>query len=312
MQSDNSKSSEISNQSLSDFEKFINWLTYEKRASPHTISNYRRDLEKLFQDFPDYQKISEQDIRKFTAKKHSQGITSSSLSRHLSAIRAFYNYLNYYCNFNKNPVTNVHPPKGKKELPKTLNPDQINQILKFPLKKPEDYRDLAIFELIYSSGLRLSELVAINDSDLPDIKNGKLIVLGKRQKTREIPVGNKAIIAINNWLKFRDQLTTSKKTINSDNKIKPLFINKSGKRLTGRTIEYRLTKIAKKTGIQFKVHPHMLRHSFASHLLQSSGDLRAVQELLGHSSISSTQIYTHLDFNNLAKIYDRTHPRAKI
>lgn len=300
---------------------FINWLTNEKRASSHTINNYFIDLQNLFKVFPDYQKISEIDIRKITAKEFARGLNPSSLARHLSSWRAFYRYLNQNGKSQLNPVQLVHAPKRAKVLPQTITPDQINQLLGFVPQTPEEFRDLAIFELLYSGGLRLSELEALNISAISDIYQGELVVLGKRQKTRMVPIGSKAIAAIKSWLAVRENIkikkpqtvkNTEEFEVKENKQEEALFINKFGKRLSGRMVELQLASRAKKMGMPFHIHPHMLRHSFASHVLQSSGDLRAVQEMLGHASISATQIYTHLDFQNLAKVYDKSHPRAKM
>ncbi len=226
----------------------------------------------------------------------------ASLQRNLSAIRAFYRYLIKHGYSKKNPAQGVVTPKTEKKLPKTLDVDQSVQLVEINSSEPLAIRDRAIFEILYSSGLRLSELVSL-DLDSIDINEALVTVTGKGKKTRKIPVGKKAIIAINNWLKIRKNYTTDD--------VKALFVSQRGSRLGSRSVQKRLNEWAIKQGLATDVHPHMLRHSFASHILESSSDLRAVQELLGHSDISTTQIYTHLDFQHLAKVYDKAHPRAK-
>lgn len=297
----------------SALDDFLSWLTSDKRASPHTIKNYAIDLHLLFKNFPDFTKISEFDIRRLIGKLHAGGISPRSLSRYLSSWRAFYNYQLNNKKFNQNPVQSVHPPKCAKTLPQTVSVDQLSLLLNFETIDPDEICNLAMFELLYSAGLRLAELVQININNLPEILNGELVVLGKRQKKRVVPIGAKAINAVKKWMTIRPQIIEqavklSKKTISIEN---ALFINKKAKIISPRSVELRLQVFAKKRGLPFNVHPHMLRHSFASHVLQSSGDLRAVQEMLGHQSIATTQLYTNLDFNHLAKVYDKAHPRAR-
>ncbi len=287
---------------------FLDQLKYEKRASLHTVANYRRDIEGLARycqekEILNWCDLKQNDIRAHIAARHRKGMGSKSLQRELSAIRSFYTFMLKNGLTESNPAQHIKAPKQARKLPKVLDVDQINGLLEAGTSSPLEIRDLAMFELFYSSGLRLSELRALNVNDL-DLHDRSLIVLsGKGGKSRVLPIGSKAVQAINNWLQERAKNTTI-----ADN---ALFVTTKGKRLAQRSIELRLEQWCKKKGIQEHVHPHMLRHSFASHLLESSQDLRAVQELLGHSNIGTTQIYTHLDFQHLAKIYDESHPRAK-
>ncbi len=289
-------------------EGFFSQLKYEKRASIHTLKNYQRDLKKL-SHFCDkntihhWQNIQQSDIRSHIASRHRQGLSPSSLQRELSAIRSFFKFLQKQQVITSNPVQHIQAPKGEKKLPKTLDVDQITGFLEAGANSMLEIRDLAIFELFYSSGLRLSELTALNLESI-DLNDKTLLVSqGKGRKSRILPIGSKAISALKNWLPLRQQIISESESA--------LFIGKKGLRLSQRSVQLRLTNWCKNKGLSQHIHPHMLRHSFASHLLESSHDLRAVQELLGHSNISTTQIYTHLDFQHLAEIYDKTHPRAK-
>ncbi|RIZ65252.1 MAG: tyrosine recombinase XerC [Methylococcales bacterium] len=286
---------------------FLEQLTVEKRSSSHTVANYQRDIRRL-QNFcsskaiEQWSAVTQNDIRSHIASRHRQGIGSSSLQRELSAIRSFYGYLLKQRCAEINPAQYVKAPKQIKKLPKTMDVDQVKGLLEAGSSSILEVRDLAMFELFYSSGLRLSELAALNVEDV-DLQDQSLVVRsGKGGKSRLLPVGTKAIGAINLWLQQRIKSATTESA---------LFITSTGKRLGQRSIELRLELWCKKKGIAEHIHPHMLRHSFASHLLEASQDLRAVQELLGHSNISTTQIYTHLDFQHLAEVYDNAHPRAK-
>jgi integrase/recombinase XerC len=232
---------------------------------------------------------------------HKNGLGGKSIQRWLSSLRTFFNYCIKNQWINKNPVNGLTAPKSPKKLPKTLDVDQVNQLLSFTTANWIDFRDHAIIELLYSSGLRLAELSGLNLTEL-DLKECSVRVTGKGNKTRTLPVGRQAIEALKIWLQYRQNKVATESTA--------MFLNIHGKRLSPRSIQDRLKKISIRQGMQGKIHPHMLRHSFASHMLESSGDLRAVQELLGHQNISTTQIYTHLDFQHLAKVYDKAHPRA--
>lgn len=275
--------------------------------SVNTRKAYTRDLRVLLdycrqQDIQTWQSLDGRQLRSFIAKRHRQGISGRSLQRNLSAIRAFYRYLLNAVIVTQNPADGLITPKTPKKLPNTLDADQATQLVEIDATDPCAVRDKAIFELMYSSGLRLSELVNLNLGSV-DFADAIVTVLGKGNKTRKVPVGRYAIKAIKVWLKQRTAM------IDSDQAA--LFVSNRGRRISTRTVQQRLRDWAIKQGLATHVHPHMLRHSFATHILESSGDLRAVQELLGHADISTTQVYTHLDFQHLASVYDEAHPRAK-
>ena len=284
---------------------YYHYLEFEKRVSDHTLKSYQRDINQLLShcnslSIESWQEIEPTDIRNHIANRHRKGIASKSLQRELSAIRSFYNYLLKKHQFQNNPARHIRAPKQERKLPKVLDVDQITGMLDSTPDSFLEIRDLAIFELFYSSGLRLSELTALNIEDI-DLTEKELRVLhGKGGKQRNLPIGSKAVVALEKWLKYRPVTTDS-----------AIFTSNKGKRLGQRSIQLRLDRWCKKIGLPEHVHPHMLRHSFASHLLESSHDIRAVQEFLGHSNISTTQIYTHLDFQHLAEVYDKAHPRAK-
>ena len=287
-------------------ENFLHHLETEKRFSANTVASYRRDLESLEkycldQKITVWRKLKTHHLRTYTAKIFSRGLGPRSIQRRLSGIRSFMNYLLREGLIKTNPANDVKTPKAPKRLPNVLDVDQINQLLNITETNPISLRDKAILELLYSSGLRLSELVNLNPIDL-NLKDKSLIVTGKSRKTRLIPIGKKAIKAISRWLAVRSQLAKIDE--------EALFVGTKGDRLGQRAIQARITHWGKKNGIQQGVYPHLLRHSFATHLLEASGDLRAVQELLGHKDISTTQIYTHLDFQHLAETYDKAHPRS--
>ncbi len=283
-------------------------LSDQRRMSPHTISNYRRDLEKLLALSGDIPLASLQvhHIRRFVAQLHGRGLSGRSLARLLSAWRGFFLWLGERGLVKANPCDGIRPPKSPHLLPKALSVDETARLL--DAVEDDDpvqaVRDLAMFELFYSSGLRLAELVAL-DCDVLDtvLHEGEIRVLGKRSKLRLVPVGSKAREALAVWAAMRGELALPGE--------RALFVGVRGGRISPRMVESRLERRAQRLGLPTHVHPHMLRHSFASHVLQSSGDLRAVQEMLGHASIASTQVYTHLDFQHLAKVYDAAHPRAK-
>jgi integrase/recombinase XerC len=287
---------------------FLDSLQSQRRLSPHTVSAYRRDLEALdgHAGQTDLALLASAGLRRALARMHAGGLAGRSLARRLSAWRAFYRWLGERGLLGVDPCAGLKPPRSPRRLPKTLSPDEAARLLD-PPGAPDateaSLRDRAMFELFYSSGLRLAELVALNISAGEDIAAGELRVLGKRSKPRIVPVGSQARQAVAAWLVARNALAAADEPA--------LFVNLRGKRLSPRSIERRLALLARRRGLPQHVHPHMLRHSFASHLLQSSGDLRAVQDLLGHASIASTQVYTHLDFMHLAKVYDAAHPRAK-
>ena len=283
---------------------FITNLTVSENLAPTTIYNYKRDLillRKLSKN-KEVGTISSHDINQYVIRLHSGGAGGRSISRRLSAWRKFFSFLSDGEKNQVNPCLGIKTPRSAKKLPSVLTPDEIEKLLEKPKKNLVASRDLAMFELMYSSGLRLSELVNIKNCDI-DEKERLLRVTGKGLKTRIVPIGKKAIIAIQTWKENRIERL--------DNEYDFLFTNSRGDKLSTRTIQRRLKSLGIKQQITTPLNPHMLRHSFASHLLQSSGDLRAVQELLGHESIRSTQVYSHLDWDHLAHIYDQAHPRAR-
>ncbi|MDC0949120.1 tyrosine recombinase XerC [Gammaproteobacteria bacterium] len=284
-------------------DSWLSRLADEQRVSPHTVKAYRRDVE-AFLDWIGEQSttIDVHHARRYLSRLATKGHSPSSIARQLSAVRGFYSAEVDHGVCRTNPFTGVKPPRGGKRLPQTLEPDETAQLLdSLSTEDPLLLRDLAMFELLYSSGLRLAELVGIDLGDY-DARDAQLRVLGKGRKVRVLPVGSKAREALSRWMQQRKQIDTFDQA---------LFVTKSGRRIAPRTVQQRLTRLSTLVGLDKSVHPHTLRHSFASHLLQSSGDLRAVQELLGHSDIATTQIYTHLDFQQLARVYDSAHPRAR-
>ena len=287
--------------------RFEAHLRHERRLSPLTCQHYLRDLALLDQyrqqqGLAAWDRLDAQHIRHFVAARHRAGLSGRSLQRLLSSIRAFYRYLLREGAASFDPAADVRAPKAPRKLPQVLDVDQMAALLDVDPDDALTCRDHAIFELIYSSGLRLAEAVSLNLTDL-DLTQGLVTVTGKGRKTRVVPVGRQARSAIGYWLKLRGQFANLAE--------QALFVSRDGNRLSARSVQARLNRLAQLQGLGRSVHPHMLRHSFASHVLESSGDLRAVQELLGHSDISTTQIYTHLDFQHLAKVYDAAHPRAK-
>lgn len=283
---------------------YLDHLTFERGLSPLTRENYARDIRHLLnlvgeQPLKD---IQPQHIRRYIATIHSRGLGGRSVARSLSAWRGFFDFLARRHGFTGNPCLGIRAPKSPKSLPQALSPEQASKLVAIEEDSWLAVRDRAVLELFYSSGLRLAELVGLN-IDALDMQNGTVTVTGKGNKTRIVPMGSHAINAIQAWLSLRSLMQQAAANA--------LFTNQKGGRLTSRAIQYRLKQWAIKQGINSDVHPHMLRHSFASHVLQSSGDLRAVQEMLGHANISTTQVYTHLDFQHLAKVYDAAHPRAR-
>ncbi len=286
-------------------------LEHQRRLSPHTLANYSRAVNVLFglKDKTNLRDLEPQNVRHFVARLHAAGLSGRTLALTLSAWRGFYRWLARHKGFPANPVQGVRAPKSPRHLPKVLSVEQVQQLLEPPALetsegKPEEKRDRAMFELLYSSGLRLAELVALNaDDGRLDLRQAEVTVTGKGAKTRTVPVGGRARESLRDWLKARAQLAAPQE--------RALFVGARGKRIAPGTVQLRLRAWAKRQGLAAAVHPHMLRHSFASHVLQSSQDLRAVQEMLGHASISTTQVYTHLDFQALAKVYDAAHPRAR-
>ena len=290
-------------------DRYLDELAQQRRQSPHTVSNYRRDLHVLAGLIAEssgsitYCTLQGHHIRRFMAQLHARGLGGRSLARMLSAWRGFYCWLGLRGEVSANPVEGVKAPKSPRALPKVLSPDEANRLLDHAGGDGLELRDQAMFELFYSSGLRLAELAALDLACLHDVAEGEIKVFGKRGKERHVPVGGKAREAIERWAQQRALVALPEETA--------LFVGQRGARIHPRVIEERLKQRAFVQGLPVNVHPHMLRHSFASHMLQSSGDLRAVQEMLGHASIASTQVYTHLDFQHLAQVYDKAHPRAK-
>ena len=283
---------------------YLDHLAHERRLSPHTLEGYRRDIEALLEraGATPLAKLDIHDMRRFASQLHGAGLSARSIARALSAWRGFYHYLARDHGYGDNPGVGLRAPKAAKRLPQALSPDEAKRLLDGNAETALAVRDKAMFELFYSSGLRLSELTGLAPPDV-NYAEGTVRVTGKGSKTRIVPVGAEALRALKLWVRTREQIAR----VQAD----ALFVNRLGKRLTPRSVQQRLKTWALRQGVSTTVHPHVLRHSFASHVLQSSGDLRAVQEMLGHASISTTQVYTHLDFQHLAKAYDAAHPRAK-
>lgn len=287
--------------------KFFEHLSVERRMSPHTDSNYRRDLRRFVahcdrNGISDWQRVDGQHVRSFAAAEHRQGSSPRTIQRRLSAIRSFYDFLLRESVVKANPAVEVQAPKAKKRLPSTIDVDQMTRLLSFRTDEEVSVRDKAMMELFYSSGLRLSELVNLDLTDI-DLADRTVRVLGKGSKTRVVPVGRHAADAVTHWLRERTKVAGVGNAA--------LFVGVRGERISPRSVQKQVAAWAKRQGLGVHVHPHMFRHSFATHLLESSQNLRGVQELLGHANIATTQIYTHLDFQHLAKIYDAAHPRAR-
>jgi integrase/recombinase XerC len=286
-------------------EEFLSYLRDVRQLSPHTQSNYGRDLQELHsycenRDLDGAADVQAGDIRQYASQLHRRGLGGNSIQRKLSAIRSFYKYLGRQGTISHNPAAGVQSPKSGQRLPKALDADAVNRYLRSQGDEAIQLRDQAMAELFYSSGLRLAELASINLDDI-NSESRLLTVTGKGNRSRTVPVGKIAQRAIAAWLSVRPHIPGEQ----------ALFTSNRGQRISLRNIQARLRLRGRHSGMQQDIHPHMLRHSFASHLLESSGDLRAVQELLGHANISTTQIYTHLDFQHLAKVYDEAHPRAR-
>jgi len=297
----------VTPQSLRWRELFGSHLGSERRLSAHTVQNYLRELDALIawcddNGLIDWQSLDAQHLRLFAARSHAGGLAPRSVQRRLSAVRTFLRYLQRERVLMHNPAAEVRAPKIKRALPETLDADQMSRLLDIPGTDVLSVRDRAIMELFYSSGLRLAELIGLDLGAL-DAADRTIRVSGKGNKTRILPVGRKALDALENWLALRGSLAAIGEMA--------LFVGRSGRRVGQRTIQLRIARWARLQGLPMHVHPHLFRHSFASHLLESSQDLRGVQELLGHADIATTQVYTHLDFQHLACIYDQTHPRAR-
>jgi len=283
---------------------FLSHLQVERRVSAHTLDAYRRDLAALHawastQDCEDLAALDSEQLRAFVAAEHRRGLSPKSLQRRLSACRSFYQWLLKHGRIAASPAAALRAPKAPRKLPQVLDADEASRLVEVPTDVPLGFRDRALLELFYSSGLRLSELCALRWRDI-DLVAGVVTVLGKGSKQRIVPVGSHARRALSEW---RNEHAATDDM--------PIFPGRHGAPISQRAVQIRLKLLAQKQGMFKHVHPHMLRHSFASHILESSGDLRGVQELLGHADIATTQIYTHLDFQHLAKVYDAAHPRAK-
>jgi integrase/recombinase XerC len=282
--------------------EYLDALKNQRRLSPATVRNYRHAIALLLSETTSLEKLEPAQARRSVAVLHAKGASPRTLALTLSAWRGFYRWLARHRGFQSNPVLGIRAPKAARPLPKALSVETAQRLLQGEEERaPLFKQDQAMFELLYSSGLRVGELVALNVDDDP--AQGEVTVTGKGSKTRTVPVGAKARAALQDWISMRAGLASPGE--------KALFVGARGRRITASGVWRRLTAWAKRRGLAEHVHPHMLRHSFASHVLQSSQDLRAVQELLGHASISTTQVYTHLDYQALAKVYDAAHPRAK-
>ncbi|MDE1465263.1 tyrosine recombinase XerC [Spartinivicinus poritis] len=286
---------------------YYNYLSIERQLAKHTLNNYQRDLNKLAawldnQQCLSWEQITPQQLRHYLSQLKHDGLDHRSIQRHLSSIRSFYNF---YCSKHpslQNPTVALQAPKAAKKLPQLLDVDQAAQLLNTTPDDPLLIRDHAILELFYSSGLRLNELSQLDISGI-DLSQQQTTVVGKGNKTRLVPIGSYACTCLKKWLTTRGQLAKQGEAA--------LFVSKQGNRISNRQIQNRVKHFAQLMGLPGNLHPHMLRHSFATHLLEGSGDLRAIQELLGHSDISTTQVYTHVDFNQLTNVYDSSHPRAR-
>ena len=292
---------------VESIERFRQHLATERRLSPHTVSNYTRDLLALRdwcarRRIDDWRALDSQHIRTFAAQSHAAGLGPRSVQRRLSAVRTFFGYLLREGQQGGNVAQDIRAPKAGRRLPHSLDADQMARLLDFRPASPLEARDLAMMELLYSSGLRLSEMTGLDLGDL-DLADRTVRVTGKGNKQRITPVGSHAITALRDWLRERTALAKPDETA--------VFVGQNGRRIGPRNVQLRIAARARRQGLPLGVHPHLFRHSFATHLLESSRDLRGVQELLGHANISTTQIYTHLDFQHLARTYESSHPRAK-
>ncbi len=305
---------------------FIETQQAQRQLSVHTLTNYRRDIHAFFawyQDNGENMAIDKRCIQHFVGFMNRQKKSPATIARRLSALRQYFDFLIAEHRITHNPATDVKAPKRAKVLPKALPVDDINELLNnadkyFDFSQSLQIRDYAIIELLYAAGIRVAELASLNVGDI-DLSTGQAVVLGKGNKERLIHIGSKAINALKLWLSARNDLLIKRQNDDDNDGDKSLgksdemalFINRYGKRLSIRGIQYQIKDLGKRFNLNLNLHPHMMRHSFGSHLLQSGADLRSVQEMLGHSDISSTQIYTHLDFQHLASVYDKAHPRAK-
>ncbi len=291
----------------SGLQDFFQYLKTEKRYSVHTLSNYQRDIHGFIaycqsQQLTDWSSIDTQHVRSYIAQVHRRGLSGKSIQRLLSSIRSLYRFLMKRHWVAHNPALGVSAPKSSRKLPEVLNPDDLDHLLNLSDSEPLAVRDRAMMELLYGCGLRLSELIGLDLNNI-EWQEQSLNVLGKGRKQRIVPFGDKAAQALKHWLKLRVHYATQDEAA--------VFVSQRGNRISPASVQQRMKKWARVKGLDQRLYPHLMRHSFASHILESSQDLRAVQELLGHANLSTTQIYTHLDFQQLAKVYDAAHPRAK-
>ena len=290
-----------------DLKLFYQFLKTEKRYSAHTLTSYTRDLNAFVKfcqqnQIASWNNLDHQHIRSFIAQKHRKGLGGKSIQRLLSSIRSLFNFLLKNKKVKQNPAIGVSAPKSPRKLPEVLSPDELNNLMHLDDNDPLAVRDMAIMELLYGCGLRLAELISLNINKI-DWQDKTLNVTGKGNKQRIVPFGEKAAQAMKKWLKQRDGFIKENESA--------VFISNRGQRISPSSVQQRLKKWAQIKGLDQSLYPHLMRHSFASHILESSHDLRAVQELLGHANLSTTQIYTHLDFQHLANVYDSSHPRAR-
>ncbi len=284
--------------------KFHNYIKYEKQYSEHTIKNYLIDLSQFKDNFDtdDISTITTSNLQDYISSLHTMGLDSSTIARKKSSISSLFNFFCKKKIIDKNPCKKLISPKRKSKIPMVMSIEEITKLCDIKEDTFQAIRDKAIIELMYSSALRLSETTSLNLSSI-DIKSKLLVVEGKGKKTRYLPVGDCALAAVMKWIKIRDDMAEKNETA--------LFLNKYGKRISNRSIQQRIIFWCKKKSLNYTINPHVLRHTCATHLLESSGDIRAVQEFLGHQDISTTQIYTSVNFDYIKKVYDKTHPRAK-
>lgn len=287
-------------------EAFLRYLRVERQLSPLTSTSYGRQLETLVAmateiKIANWQQLDAPKVRMLLARSKRAGLGAASLALRMSALRSFLDWLVFQGVLPANPAKGIATPRAPKHLPKNIDVDEVNKLLDIDLNDPLSVRDRAMLEVMYGAGLRLSEMVGVNTRHL-DLASGEVWVVGKGSKERKVPIGRTAVTWIEHWLELRDLFGPEDDA---------LFLSSQGKRISARNVQKRFAEWGVKQGVNSHIHPHKLRHSFATHVLESSGDLRAVQELLGHANLSTTQIYTHLDFQHLASVYDAAHPRAK-
>lgn len=285
---------------------FLRYLKVERQLSPLTQINYQRQLQAVIPlaialDITDWPLLDAAKVRQLAARSKRAGLGASSLALRLSALRSFLNWLVSQGVISANPAKGIRTPRAGRHLPKNIDVDEMNQLLEIDINDPLAVRDRAMLEVMYGAGLRLAELVGL-DCRHVDLESGEIWVVGKGSKERKLPIGRTALIWLQHWLALRDLFAPTDDAI---------FLSNQSKRISPRNVQKRFAEWGVKQGVNSHIHPHKLRHSFATHMLESSGDLRAVQELLGHANLTTTQIYTHLDFQHLANVYDAAHPRAK-